>query len=259
MNSKIAFNSANLVARVSNYRFSLSNWGELHQKTAAEITAQEWNAICAEIAGAGFRAVEIWEAHADPKHMTPAKSKIWREILDSHDLEPVAYAGGLSRDTAQVCAWLGIPLIAGGGHPKLESGAPDLEEMRAICREFGVRYAFENHPEKSSAAILEHVGGGDDFLGVAIDTGWLGTQGLDAPAVLREVGSALFHLHVKDVRASGGHETTPLGEGSVDLEGIFSVSREIGYNGYYSWEDEPENRNPFEIAAQMRVWIEQRI
>jgi len=251
---QIAFNTANLVARTTGYKFSLSNWMDQHEKTVAATDAREFNTLCSEIRDAGFSAIELWQAHADPKNFTPAKGKIWREILDSHDLTPIAYGGGLSRETAEICSWIGIPLIAGGGHPT------DLDEARALCKEFGVRYGFENHPEKSSAAILSHIGGASDaYLGVAVDTGWLGTQGLDAPAIIRELGEAVFHVHLKDVAASGGHETVPLGQGVVNIEGVISALREIGYAGNYSWEDEPEDRDPFAIAAQMREWIEARI
>jgi hypothetical protein len=30
----------------------------------------------------------------------------------------------------------------------------------------------------------------------------------------------------------------------------------MGYGGVLSWEDEPEDRNPFDIAADMRQYIE---
>jgi sugar phosphate isomerase/epimerase len=86
---KIAFNTANLVARTTNYRFSLQNWMDQHQKTVAATDAREWGNICADIAEAGYKSVEIWQAHADPSVMTPAKAKVWREILDNHDLQPI--------------------------------------------------------------------------------------------------------------------------------------------------------------------------
>ncbi len=35
--------------------------------------------------------------------------------------------------------------------------------------------------------------------------------------------------------------------------------QDVGYTGDYSWEDEPEARNPLAIASQMREWIEARV
>ncbi|MEM7624148.1 MAG: TIM barrel protein [Planctomycetota bacterium] len=93
----------------------------------------------------------------------------------------------------------------------------------------------------------------------AIGTGWLGSQRLDAPTAIRALGPKVQHVHFKDVAAPGGHETVPRGTGCVDLEGAIAAVRDIGYTGDYSWEDEPENRNPFDIAADMRLWIADHI
>jgi hypothetical protein len=31
------------------------------------------------------------------------------------------------------------------------------------------------------------------------------------------------------------------------------------YRGWYSWEDEPENRSPMDIARRMRDWISREL
>lgn len=251
--TKIAFNTANLVARVTGHRFELSNWGQQHQKTAQQTDEKAWADICREISEAGYRAAEVWLAHVDPSTTDEAKAKQFRRIMDDHGLKPIGLAGGLTEDSSRVCQWMGIPFAAGG------LGGDTIDDVAAIVEKTGIRYNLENHPEGSAAEIRDKIGGGSDAIGVAVDTGWLGTQGVDAPAVVRELGALVRHVHVKDVKAAGGHETCPLGEGVVDLEGVFRVLREQGYRGWYSWEDEPEDRNPMEIAAESRRWIEQRV
>ena len=62
-------------------------------------------------------------------------------------------------------------------------------------------------------------------------------------------------MHVKDVAAPGGHHTVPLGSGCVDLRGVFRELKQMNYAGWLSWEDEPEDRNPMDIAAEMHAWI----
>ena len=47
----------------------------------------------------------------------------------------------------------------------------------------------------------------------------------------------------------------PLGTGCVDLVGAFTELKKQGFAGVLSWEDEPEDRNPFDIAVSMREWI----
>ena len=250
---RVAFNTANLVARVTQYRYELKNWGQQHQKTVAQTDEAAWRGICAEIAAAGFGAVEIWEAHAAPESMTRQKAAVWKRILDDHGLRPVGYAGGLRRETLQICQWLGIPHIDGG------MGGQTPEQATALCREFGVGFNWENHPEKSAAEVLAKIGGGNEWLGVCVDTGWFGTQGARVPDAIRACGKLVRHTHIKDVKAAGGHETCLLGQGVADVAGCLAALRETGYAGWYSWEDEPEDRNPFDSAVRNREFIQARV
>jgi len=250
---RVAFNTANLVGRFTDYRFELKRWGEQHQKTVALTDEAAWAAICREIADAGFSAVEIWEAHAAPESPTPGLVARWKRILDDHGLRPIAYAGGLRRETLQICQGLGIPHIDGG----LRGLTP--EEATAICGEFGIGFNLENHPEKTAAEALAKVGGGNQWLGLCVDTGWFGTQGADVPAQIRAAGKFVRHAHIKDVRAAGAHETCLLGDGVADVAGCLAALRGSGYDGWHSWEDEPEDRNPFDSAVRNRRWLEARL
>jgi L-ribulose-5-phosphate 3-epimerase len=250
---KVAFNTANLVARVSGYRFELSRWMDQHNKTIAATDEAAWRAICNEIAAAGFSAVEVWEAHAAPESLDEAKARLWRRILEESGLTPIAYAGGLRRETLEICRWMGIPHIDGG----LRELKP--EQATALCREFGSRFNVENHPEKSAQEILQKVGGGNEWLGVCIDTGWLGTQGVSGPEVIKACAPFVRHTHIKDVKAAGRHDTCLLGDGTADVAGCMKALRELAYPGWYSWEDEPEDRNPFDSAVRNRQWIEKTL
>ncbi len=251
--SRIAFNTANLVARVTNYRYELKNWMEQHKKTVAATDAAAWRAICRQIAGAGFKAVEVWEAHASPEGLDQAKATQWKKILGEFGLKPVAYAGGLRRETVQICRWLGIPHIDGG------LGELTPEQAVALCEESGISFNVENHPEKSPEEILKKIGGGNRWLGVCIDTGWLGTQGVSAPEVIKACGALVRHVHVKDVKEAGEHETCMLGEGVVKVAECLETLRALNYSGWYSWEDEPEDRNPFDSAKRNLRWIKKHL
>ena len=249
----VAFNTANLVARVTGYRYELSHWMDQHNKTIAATDEAAWRAICKEIAAAGWKAVEVWEAHAAPESLDEAKTRLWKRILDENGLTPVAYAGGLRRETLRICQGLGIAHVDGG----LRDNTP--EQATALCREHGIRFNIENHPEKSAPEILAKIGGGNEWLGVCIDMGWLGTQGVTGPAVIKACAPFVRHTHVKDVKAAGKHETCLLGEGSADVAGCMAALRDVKYAGWYSWEDEPEDRNPFDSAVRNREWIEKRL
>ena len=215
----VAFNTANLVARVTGYRFELSHWMDQHNKTIATTDEVTWRAICKEVAAAGFQTVEVWEAHAAPESLDEAKARVWKRILDDHGLTPVAYAGGLRPETLRICQWLGIPHVDGG----LRDNTP--EKATALCREHGVRFNIENHPEKSAAGdpredrrrqrLARHL----HRHGLARHTGGLGPCGHQG---LRAVRAA----HPRQGREGGGEdETCLLGDGSADVAGCMAALR----------------------------------
>jgi len=251
--SSVAFVTANLVAQVSGYQFKLAHWGDQHKKTAAATDAAAWEAICREIRAAGFQAIEIWEAHAAPEVMTRERAATWKAIMDDNSLKAIGYAGSLSRKTLEICQWLGIPQVNGwiGDHTP--------QQATALCREMGVRFNLENHPQKSAEEILKVVDGGNEWLGVCIDTGWLATQGANGPATIRACGLLVRHTHIKDVKAAGAHDTCLLGEGVAQVAACIVALKGIGYAGWFSWEDEPEDRNPFDSAVRNRRWIEKQL
>ena len=251
---KIAFNTANLVARETGYRFHLTDWGKQEALTIARTDETAWRDICREISQAGYTAVEIWKAHADASVMDPAKGRLWRKILSDNNLLPIGYAGAYSAEAVRVCEWLDITAINGGLW-----GATKLDEIEKLARASGVRYNYENHMETSATRIIEQIHGGSDVIGVALDTGWLGTQGVNALEALDELGPLVRHVHVKDVRAAGGHETCQLGTGVVGIAELITALKRRGYPGWYSWEDEPEDRNPMDIARTTRIWIEREL
>jgi sugar phosphate isomerase/epimerase len=250
---KIAFNTANLVAQFTGWRFQLSNWGQQDQLTREKTDERVWQQICRDIAAAGYRGVEIWVAHVDPARFTDQRAATYRKILDDNGLEPIGLAAALTEDTARVCQQLGIPACNGG------LWGTDLASVKRLARSTGIRFNYENHPEKSVEQIRAAIGGGGEGIGVAVDIGWLATQGIAAPAAIRELGPLVTHVHVKDVAAAGAHHTRPLGKGIAGIEACLATLKSMGYSGWYSWEDEPEDRNPWDIARAMREWLEERI
>jgi sugar phosphate isomerase/epimerase len=246
---KIAFNTANLVARATDYKFSLSEWGRQDQLTRQRTDEREFAAICSEIAGTGFTAVEIWIAHLDPAQLTQARATTYRKILADHGLTAIGIAGALNNAGRHVCELMQIDICNGG------MWNDDRAEVQHNLETSPYFFNFENHPEKSAAEIRERITGMGPKAGIALDTGWLGTQGVDAPTAVRELGSLIRHVHLKDVRQHGGHDTCPLGEGVVNIAATVAALKAIGYSGWYSWEDEPEDRNPFDIAGEMLQYI----
>lgn len=66
-------------------------------------------------------------------------------------------------------------------------------------------------------------------------------------------------MHLKDVRASGAHDTCRYSEGIVPLERCVRTLQKIGYTGAISVEHEPERFDPTDDCranfAMLRTWL----
>ena len=252
MSVTIAFNTANLVAYYSGFQFKLAEWSKQHAMVVQRTGIGEWREICKQIRACGYDAIEVWVALVEKCADDIDRAKSFREAMQNNGLNAVALAGTLNETTARICKLLDIPCACAG------YGGSSKETVIRLMRETGILFNYENHPETSIEAIRNQVDCGSDGLAIAVDTGWLCTRGVEAPAAIRSLGRLIRHVHLKDVAQMGGHETVALGTGVVDIPSVIHELKAIGYEGVLSWEDEPEHRNPFEIASEMREFIHQQ-
>ncbi len=261
-----SFMTANFVARQLNYQMP-GGWGEGDQATQAwfapiETFEARFRELLAEVKTLGFEAIDLWVAQLHPRWATPEHVALAKAVLTEQALRVVSLAGGFGSSLAEFRAAcrlaqeLDCPVL-GGGTPLLQS---DRAGMVAALREFGVIYALENHPEKSVDEVLAKLGAGDeDVIGVAADTGWFATAGVDPVEALRRLAPRLKHVHLKDVlpprsEKTGypfidmGHETCALGDGDVAIEQCLRVLSDADYAGALAIEHEPEIGSPIEAV-----------
>ncbi|MBM3975536.1 MAG: sugar phosphate isomerase/epimerase [Planctomycetes bacterium] len=166
----------------------------------------------------------------------------------------------------------------------IEAGYKDFaDRWRPILKVFadeGVHFALEVHPTEiafdiaSTRRALQAIGGHPHF-GFNFDPSHFGYQGVDYLAFLREFGSRVFNVHVKDVWWSeklaqvgtfGGHvdfgtdgrywDFRSPGRGRIDFEAIVRLLNHVKYNGPLTveWEDPMMDREhgAAEAAAFVR-------
>ena len=191
----IAFTTASYVAREIGYGLDcwiiddpvdpfLGGW----RRCAAAVTehfrpvsgfAQRFDAILADIASAGFEAVEIWGTHLSPAWATDAHVELAQESLARHHLTAVAYGADFGATRAQairaceIANALGAPILSTFPGPFLTG---DRRTAIELVRKHGLRMAFENHPEHPTPEAFLGELGDDPFVGAIVDTGWWGTQ-----------------------------------------------------------------------------------
>lgn len=260
--NQISFITANFVARQLGYHMP-NGWAQGDAATQAWFSPlgtfeARFDELLGEITALGFTSIDLWSAHLHFLWATPEHIAIAKRLLAKRSLRIESYAGGFGdtlpefRAACRLCVELKIPVL-GGGTGLL---ATDRAGLVATLREFGLVFALENHPEKTPAELLAKLGAGDeDVIGVALDTGWFGTQGFDAVEALRALAPRLKQVHLKDVKArraakSGfpfidmGHETCRLGTGIVPVERFVKLLPTLGYRGAIGIEHEPEDLDP---------------
>ncbi|HEX3805812.1 MAG TPA: sugar phosphate isomerase/epimerase family protein [Gaiellaceae bacterium] len=252
----ITFMTANYVARETGY--PLTDWGVGDRTTNAafapvETFAERFGVLLDDIRTLGFDAIDLWSAHLNPEWATEKHIASARDALDRRGMSVVSYASAVTpanvEPVCELASALGVTVLTGGFSSETEALAPTLERH-------GVRLGIENHPEKTPAELLEKIERGGPMFGATVDTGWWGTQGYDAAEAIEELRDHLVHVHLKDVRAPGGHDTCRWGEGVVPVEACVRTLQRLDYAGPLSVEHEPMSFDPSDDARAMRSELE---
>jgi L-ribulose-5-phosphate 3-epimerase len=263
----ISLVSASFVARQLSYAMT-GDWGQGDRATNAyfrepEVFAERFDSLLAEVRALGFTAVDLWTAHLNWAWATPEHLRAAGEALRRHGLSVPSFAGGFGKTREEFIA--ACRTAAAVECDLLAGAAPYLSQNRAeavaVLRDHGVRFALENHPEKTPEEYLAKLGSGDeDVLGLVPDTGWFGTQGYDAAAALERLAPRVMHVHLKDVSQVGKHDTCRLGKGVVPVRNCVLALRHAGYLGAIGIEHEPEHSDPSEdikvSLADLREWLQ---
>ncbi|WEG12580.1 sugar phosphate isomerase/epimerase [Pullulanibacillus sp. KACC 23026] len=247
-----AFMTANFVARELNYTDSL-DWGKCHQATVEAFHGPQFSAkfeeLILEIKGMGFDAIELWVAHLDPFKATPEMIEQANAILKKYEMSVISYTAGFGEpgitheDAVQIfetAKAIGAPVFAQGFHP---DNGPLVSEL---AEAYTIKVGLENHPEKTPQEVIDKVGPFSPWVGSAIDTGWFATQGYDPVQAVYDLKDYIVHVHLKDVKAPGAHDTCALGDGIVDIKGVMAALKEIGFTGPMTVEHEPHTYDPTE-------------
>lgn len=260
-----SFITANYVAREVGYALRPFAWAEADRATVEAFHgprfAEKWEEMAATIAGLGFKAIDVWVAHLNPTRVSSSMIDELLDILRRHDLRVVAYTGGLGRPDMtraeaervyDVSKAVGTPLIDVGLHPSNARLAYDLG------REYGIKYAIENHPEKTPEELLARIGDYGEVIGVTQDTGFWGRFGYDAVKATHELKDYLLHMHLKQVKEVSGEgwPSCAYDEGVVDVQGVVAALKEIGYRGAVSIEHEPHFHDPTDDVARSLKLLE---
>ena len=259
--------TANYVTRVFGYHPPQPfNWGQCDTATQEQFSSpgwqKEWSAICQETAALGLNAIEVWSAHLPYARVDESHLKEFARITADHGLKVTAYAGWVggpdnsAASFARACLaakTIGAPYFQGGlAWDKLDVALP-------VLREYGMKVTIENHPGmETPEQMLAQIAKDPETIGAGPDTGWFGVVDTDATEAIHKLGKHIWHVHWKDMKAVGSHDSCAMGFGVVGLEKVLTALRSIGYNGYLSLEHEPAEGDPTPDVRKGLEWLAAR-
>jgi len=145
---------------------------------------------------------------------------------------------------------LGVELIIGVPNPEL------IGYMEQKVKEYGIRVAIHNHgPEDklypSPANVWDHIKGLDERIGLCLDIGHSARAGTDPVKAVREYGSRIFDMHIKDLAVlTKEYHPAVLGRGVLDIPGLLKALERERYAGYCSIEFEMDMTDPYPGIAE---------
>jgi sugar phosphate isomerase/epimerase len=259
----ISFMGANLVAQHVDWNLT-GGWAAAERATdeyyaPLDTFQARFDAFLVDAVRMGFACVDVWKPQLNSAWATYEHLAIARDLIDRRGIQVASYAGGFGtteEEFTQACRVASTidTRILGGTTPLL---ATDRGAVVDALESHDLLLAIENHPEKSPAEMIAQIGdGAGGRIGTAIDTGWWATQGFDASRAIEELAGHMLHIHLKDVRAAGGHDTCCYGEGVVPLRECVRVANQAGYDGAISIEHEPETYDPRDECVASRQLLE---
>jgi inosose dehydratase len=203
----------------------------------------------------GLKYLELHDGHL-PRDASPSQIARAHKALSGagisatgiyiHDAftEDVAVA----RPIFEFAKKMGFHYINGG--PKREA----LPLLNRLVPEHGVHIALHNHGPGARYETLEDVTSvlaAYPKLTPCIDIGHFARSRVDPVRATRELGARAVAIHVKDVDAKG--ENMIVGEGTIDMPGVFAALRESRFKGLVVLEYEGDFDNMEKRLAGMRT------
>ena len=138
-------------------------------------------------------------------------------------------------------------LVFSGGQRRegkrgLEVSLEGLNRLLPLIEGLRVKVALEPHyrSQFQDESDYDYIFGRIDHpqLGIAVDTGHFHSACVDTKAFIRKFATKIWNVHLKD---HVGTQSVNIGDGEIDLKGIFAELIGNGYEGPLALEIEPED------------------
>ncbi len=205
----------------------------------------------------GFSQVEFYSGmlstDASSEQITEIKKKVsdLGLTISAHGVNRLSGDAAANRKIFEFAKALEIPTITADPDPD------SFDNLDVLVKEFDIRVAIHNHGPKHRynrvVDVLNAIEGHDERIGACADLGHYIRSGQGAVEVIRLLKGRLYGIHLKDfAEMKDKSEGVVLGQGHLDVEGVFLALRSVGFpdNGAISLEYEEHPDNPLEEIRQ---------
>ncbi len=125
-----------------------------------------------------------------------------------------------------------------------------LPKMEKYVKQYDIKIAIHNHgPEDkhfpTPQSVLDAVKNMDPRCGLCMDVGHTARTGADVVESIRQAGSRLLDMHIKDLKDLMKRDSqVPVGDGAMPIPAIFAQLQKMNYQGGIMLEYEVEADNP---------------
>ncbi|MCY3777591.1 MAG: sugar phosphate isomerase/epimerase [Candidatus Aminicenantes bacterium] len=149
----------------------------------------------------------------------------------------------------------GMPLMA------IAPTAQVMPRVEKYVKRYGIAAGLHHHaPEDQHFPApsdgLKVIKGMDPRVGLCVDVGHTARTGVDVVDAVREAGSRILDMHMKDLRDFTDHRSQcAIGEGKMPVADIFRELIRMGYAGHVNLEYEIEPDNPLPGMKQSFAYM----
>ncbi len=201
----------------------------------------------------GFEQVEFYsgmlaiDSNADDIAAIRKKVSDLGMSISAHGVNRFSKDADANRKLFEFAKALGIPTITADPDPD------SFDSLNQLVKEFDIRVAIHNHGPKhrynKAVDVLTAVDQYDERIGACADLGHYIRSGQGAVEVIRLLKGRLYGIHLKDfAEMQDKTHGVILGEGHLDVEGVFRSLKAVGFpaDGAVSLEYEENPKDPID-------------
>lgn len=206
--------------------------------TVRDETAKDFSGTLRRVAEIGYRAVELaGYGGLEAREMASLLRELGVEAAATHvsmDRLGADLNGEIEYCKTIGCEYLVVPSVpqARRGIDAIAAVAGQLNEWGETCRREGLVLGYHNHDWEFAVSdgrtpmevLVE--GTDTDLVVLELDLYWVAYAGIDPANFLREHADRVRLVHLKDLAPDRTY--TEVGEGTLDLQGLYRQAAEIG-------------------------------